>query len=74
MLLADTGCRPCSLGTINSFGFPLCAFRGVYPFCMHTLDVASAGSDSLDEFRLLFWDDLLQCDLEPAVVLAECKR
>lgn len=52
---------------------PSVAFRGVYPFCVHTLEVASAGSDSLDEFRLLFWDDLLQCDLEPAVILAKCK-
>lgn len=40
-------------------------------------ELAYGHGDSLDEFRLLFWNKLVQCDLEPetrVVMLAECWR
>lgn len=51
-----------------SKGFILCCVRA---------ELAYAHGDSLDEFRLLFWNKLVQCELETetcVVILAECWR
>lgn len=33
--------------------------------CVCTYVFVYAAGDSVDEFRLLFWNELVQCDLEP---------
>lgn len=46
-------------------------------YALLCFELAYAHGDSLDESKLLFWNKLDQCDLEPAtcfVILAECSR
>lgn len=54
-----------------------CVFKGLYPLLCVCFELAYAHGDSLDESKLLFWNKLVQCDLEPetcVVILAECCR
>lgn len=51
--------------------------KGFIFCCVYASVLAYAHGDSLDEFRLLFWNKLDQCDLEPetcVVILAACWR
>lgn len=71
---------PCWLGMISSSGWLLdcpCVFKGLYPLLCVCFELVYARGDSLDESKLLFWNKLDQCDLEPetcVVILAECCR
>lgn len=72
--------KPCWLGMINTSSWLIdcpCVFKGLYPLLCVCFELAYAHGDSLDESKLLFWNKLVQCDLEPetcVVILAECCR
>lgn len=59
----------CCIVLVFSKDFILC--------CVYTSELVYAPGDSLDEFRLLFWNKLVQCELELDTgvgILAECWR